>query len=79
MVFYSKWKNVDFFSEGLARIVDSNKLWGFIDKSGQEVIPCKWIRAFAFSGGTAEVSEPNGDTYKIDKNGNIVESCKDSI
>ncbi len=47
----SKYRYVDFFSEGLAMVwkVEGNtRRCGFIDKTGKEVIPCQydWVRHF---------------------------------
>ena len=30
-----QWKNVGFFSEGMAVVVDANDMYGFIDKTGK--------------------------------------------
>jgi serine/threonine protein kinase len=61
------------FYEGLAR-VELNGKWGFIDKTGKEVIPLKYDWAGAFSEGLAAV-ELNGKTYYIDKTGKYVKDC----
>ena len=45
---------VDEYSEGLAR-VHLNDKWGFIDKSGTLVIPCKYDYSDSFSEGLAKV------------------------
>ena len=45
--FPSKYDVADGFSEGLARVILNGK-WGFIDKSGREVIPCKYDNAWKF-------------------------------
>lgn len=42
-----KYNNIKEFSNGLAAVCKDNK-WGFIDKLGQEVIPCKYDRVTNF-------------------------------
>ena len=42
------WKKIMMYSEGLATVKDMNGKWGFIDKSGKLVIPCKWKAAGEF-------------------------------
>jgi len=41
------------FNEDLAPFVDSQKKWGFIDKSGKIVIPCQYDEVGKFSDGLA--------------------------
>ena len=38
--------NGDFFGrfEGMAWVTDVNNKYGLIDKTGKEVVPCKWVR-----------------------------------
>ena len=58
------------FQEGLAAVCDKKTdLWGFIDKSGNEVIPCKfdYVR-FGFSDGVAIVEVEDGQ-FIIDRKG----------
>ena len=55
------------FHEGLA-LVCLNGLYGYIDKAGEEVIPCKYNDACYFSNGLARV-ETNGKWKYIDKTG----------
>ena len=38
----TEWKSVESFHEGLACVKDANGKWGYIDKTGKLVIPCKW-------------------------------------
>ena len=42
------------FEEGLAAVCLNGK-WGFIDKTGKEVIPLKYDFAYGFFGGLAQV------------------------
>ena len=58
------------FSEGLAAVIINSK-WGFINNSGQLLIPCKFDDALSFSEGLAAVTI-NGKEHLIDKTGNIV-------
>ena len=48
-----EWKEVWNYYEGLANVKDANGKWGFIDKTGQVVIPCEWKGAGTFSEGLA--------------------------
>ena len=54
---------------------DRNGKYGFKDKSGNEVIPCKYDHAGIFSKGLARV-KLDGKWGFIDKSGNVVISCK---
>ena len=58
------------FSKGFARVILNNK-WGFVDKTGNEVIPCKYDWADDFSEGFARVQLNNKYGY-IDKTGRVV-------
>ena len=49
-----KYNNIFDFSEGLAS-VELNGKWGFINKTGKEVIPLKYDDAYPFSEGLAKV------------------------
>ena len=55
------------FSEGLA-LIRLNGKYGFIDKSGTEVIPCKYDEAYSFYKGRAEV-KLNGKQGYVNKSG----------
>jgi hypothetical protein len=60
------------FSEGLARVRLGDK-WGYIDKTGKEVIPLQYTGATSFSDGVAWVILPYSDKWGlIDKQGNQV-------
>ena len=71
-----QWKDVNFFSEGLAGVKDENEKWGFIDKTGRVVIPCRWKEACFFSEGLARVQGENWEWGFIDKNGRVVIPCR---
>jgi hypothetical protein len=54
-------------------VKDSSGLWGYIDKKGKLVIPCKWKEASDFdSSGTASVVNKYNEHFKIDKVGAIM-------
>ncbi len=62
------------FSEGLARVCDEQtELWGFIDKTGKEVIPCKFHYVISdFHDGVAMAMTDEQTYIVIDKEGNKV-------
>jgi hypothetical protein len=63
------WGNFYNFSEGLAAKEWSGK-WGFVDKTGKEVIPCIYKDVGDFSEGYAQVQRTwDGQWGFIDKNG----------
>ena len=66
------------FYEGLAAVEDSNShLWGYINKEGKEVIPCKYKNASVFHEGLAAVQDPHSHLYGyINKEGKEVIPCK---
>jgi hypothetical protein len=57
-------------SDGLPRVCRDG-LYGFIDASGNEVIPCRYEKAEEFRGGFAKVTL-KGETFTIDKHGHRV-------
>ena len=59
----------------LVPYIDENGKIGFIDKSGNEVVPCKYDWAYGFSEGLALV-RLGGKWGFIDKSGNEVVPCK---
>ena len=63
------------FCEGLAPVMDDNEKWGFIDKTGKLVIPCKWNGVESFSEGLAVVLDDNWKWGFIDKTGKLVIPC----
>ena len=66
-----KYNEVYSFSDGLAAVSDSEThLYGFIDKMGNEVIPCQYYDVLAFfSEGIAVVSKDGDGWSLIDKKG----------
>ena len=52
-----------------------NDKYGYIDKQGNEVIPCKYDYAGGFRDGITTVKK-NGKYGYIDKQGNEVVACK---
>ena len=76
VVSFTKYDYVESFSEGLAEVILNHK-YGFIDKTGREVIPCKYDRVayYSFREGLAGV-ELNGKWGFIDKTGREVIPCK---
>ena len=64
------YDDIDCLSEGLARIERDGK-YGFIDNTGQVVIPPKYDLAWDFSEGLARVSQ-NGKYGFIDNTGKVV-------
>ena len=61
-------RNADFFSNGLEKVCQNNK-WGYIDRTGKEVIPCQYDEAKDFSENLAVVKK-NGKYGFVDINGN---------
>ena len=55
---------------------DYNDKWGFLNKSGNEVIPCQWNMVGWFSEGLAEVRDTNGLWGYINKKGELVIPCQ---
>ena len=64
------------YYEDLACVEDNNGKYGFIDRAGKLVIPCKWNGAGIFSQGLANVRSDNGKWGYIDKSGTLVIPCK---
>ena len=58
-----RWKNAD-------------DLWGYIDKTGQVVIPCQWKGAWEFCEGLALVKDNESKYGYIDKTGLLVIPCQ---
>ena len=68
------YEYIEGYVEGLAWVRLNGK-YGFIDKSGTEVIPCKYDWAFSFSEGLAQIRL--NDKYGfINKSGTKVIPCK---
>ena len=67
---FTQYKNIGDFSEGLARVKLNDK-WGFIDKTGKEVVPPKYDETGNFHEGLAKV-KLNGKYGFIDTTGKEV-------
>lgn len=57
-----QYDNLSLFSEGYAPVCKNGK-WGYIDKTGREVIPCKYDWANPFHEGLASVLPSYGSGY----------------
>ena len=68
----NKWVETGDFYEGLCYVRDKNGKWGFINKSGEIVIPCQYQGWGNFKNGKARVEDENGKEIYIDKNGNVI-------
>ena len=62
------------FHDGLASVSKDGK-WGFIDKTGQQVVPCNYSSVESFYGGLAIVVL-NGKYGFVDNTGREVIPCK---
>lgn len=62
------------YEQKLKRCQDEKTgLWGFIDKTGQIVIPCIWANVGWFRNGHVRVQTVlGGGWHEIDRNGNAV-------
>jgi hypothetical protein len=56
------------FADGVAPVCNERSLWGYVDKSGKEVIGFKYGYAESYSEGMARVNK-NGKWMVIDKSG----------
>lgn len=75
------WTKKGDFIMGLARVQDDTSgLYGYIDKSGKLVIPCKWKSVSdldqSYFRELIMVKDNNGNWGAIDKTGKIVIPCK---
>lgn len=61
---------------GVCRNVNGEPRWGFMDKSGREVIPCRYDKADPFSEGLAQAAIGR-DRFFINEQGNTVFFCND--
>lgn len=59
------------FSEGLAAVSNDKGLWGFVNESGQEQIPCAYDEVHDFNDGYCIVREGN-NLCLIDKTGKLI-------
>lgn len=64
------------FSEGLEAVENADGLYGFIDKTGKQVIPCQYQDVRIFSEGLAAVENANELWGFIDKTGKQVVPCQ---
>ena len=71
-----EWYDIYPYKEGLARVVDFNDKYGFIDENGNVAIPCEWKYAEDFHDGLAYVANVEGDHGYLDKSGKEVVSCR---
>lgn len=71
-----EWYDIYSYKEGLARVVDFNDKYGFIDEKGNVAIPCEWKYADDFHDGLAYVANDEGDHGYIDKSGKEVIPCR---
>lgn len=62
------WDNTIAFNEGLAPVMKDG-LWGYVDKSGKNVIPCIYSYAGLFYNGIAAVSDSGGKYMFINSSG----------
>jgi len=64
------YKEVGRFTEGLAYVMNKDKLRGFVDTTGKEVVPCIYQYAYDFSEGLACVQMDDKWGF-IDKTGEV--------
>ena len=64
------------FTEGLALVRNGFGNYGYIDESGEVVIPCQWKWGWSFSDGLARVQDANDKWGYIDKTGKVVIPCQ---
>ena len=70
------WKFAERFHNGLAVVENDCRQWGFIDKTGREVISCEYENIHPFEEELAYFEEEDGDTFGfIDRKGNKVIPC----
>lgn len=71
-----KYEYIDMFYSQDLKVVMANGKWGFIDRTGKEVIPLQYDYAWAFDKNYTQV-KLDDETFYIDKTGNKLNS--DSI
>lgn len=76
IVSYDRYSNIGFYHNGLARVYNrkTNK-FGFIDRHGNEVIPCIWSSAGEFSQYLAGVKDESEECGYVDVTGKLVIPC----
>ena len=70
-----RWRFVDDFYDGLARVENKQGKYGFISMTGDMVIPCKWESAECFYEGIAWGKNERGECFYINTTGKIVKNC----
>lgn len=79
-LFRTNYLYVHDFSDGMARVMSQDGYYGYIDKTGAEVIPCIYGGALDFNYGVAPVLKSDYVYDIIDKSGNVIFTCSyDSI
>ena len=64
------------FEEGMSSVIGNNNKFGFIDKTGKLIIPCKWNKVEGFREGFACVKDDKDKWGFIDKTGKLIIPCK---
>lgn len=76
IIIQPKYNSAEEFSEGLAMVsvfsFTKSHRFGFIDKTGKEIIPLKYVKADKFSEGLAPIKTDMGKISFIDKTGKEV-------
>ena len=75
VIAFHSWQEVWPFQEGLAPIEIADR-FGFIDKSGEVIIPCVWRSVSGFNEGLSRVEDDRGLEGVINKCGDIVIPCQ---
>ena len=70
-LFRQRYLNLDVFEGGLAAVENWNQLWGFINRTGDEVIKCQYDQVGSFSEGFAPVKRDSNWIF-INKEGQPV-------
>lgn len=69
-----RYKTCSYFCDGLARVEGENGEYGYIDKTGKEVISCIYKYADNFRDGLAGIVQDGKHGY-IDKTGRLIVPC----
>jgi len=69
-------KFIGSYSDGLAYICNEDYMYGFIDRTGEIIIPAKWDYVLPFSNGVAAVRDSDKKWGLIDKQGHTVAKCE---
>ena len=69
-----QYAHIQPFSEGLAAVQNADGFWGYIDQTGETVIPCEWSEAGTFRNGIASVCR-NHLYGCIDRSGKVTVPC----